>query len=102
MWGSYVGREGGAIGLFSPQLVGVGLLFLGFILLIAGLAASPTERQVRPVVIPKPTPSETPQQPPKVVTTILAICPQCKNRIPADTKFCPQCGADLRPKTDEP
>jgi hypothetical protein len=29
--------------------------------------------------------------------TILAICPLCKNRISSNSKFCPECGADLQP-----
>jgi len=31
-------------------------------------------------------------------TTVVAICPQCKHRIPAESKFCPECGANLQPK----
>jgi hypothetical protein len=30
-------------------------------------------------------------------TKILAICPECKNRIPSNSKFCPECGANLQP-----
>jgi rRNA maturation endonuclease Nob1 len=26
------------------------------------------------------------------------ICPKCQSRIPVSSKFCPECGADLRPK----
>ena len=26
---------------------------------------------------------------------ILVICPNCKSRIPADSKYCPECGEDL-------
>jgi len=29
---------------------------------------------------------------------VLAICPQCRNRIPAESKFCPECGENLQPK----
>ncbi len=29
----------------------------------------------------------------------LAICPKCKSKISADSKFCPECGADLRIKS---
>ena len=31
--------------------------------------------------------------------TILAICPQCKNRISSKSKFCPEYGLDLQPIT---
>ena len=27
---------------------------------------------------------------------ILAICPQCKSRIPSNSKYCPECGTDLQ------
>jgi len=27
---------------------------------------------------------------------ILAICPQCKGRVPSDSKYCLECGTDLR------
>jgi hypothetical protein len=30
---------------------------------------------------------------------LLAICPHCKNRIPSDSKYCLQCGTDLKPQT---
>ena len=30
-------------------------------------------------------------------TKILAICPECKNRIASNSKFCPECGASLQP-----
>jgi ribosomal protein L40E len=29
-------------------------------------------------------------------TLVLAICPECKSRIPAEAKYCPECGADLQ------
>jgi hypothetical protein len=28
--------------------------------------------------------------------TILAICPNCKSRIPSDSKYCLECGTDVR------
>jgi len=31
--------------------------------------------------------------------TILAICPQCKSRIPSDAKYCLECGTDLQRQT---
>ena len=30
---------------------------------------------------------------------ILAICPQCKSRIPSDSKYCLECGTDLTRQT---
>jgi len=41
---------------------------------------------------PAPPPSP-PQEP-----TVLAICPQCKSRIPSKSKFCLECGTNLQPK----
>ncbi|MGQ9641184.1 MAG: zinc-ribbon domain-containing protein [Candidatus Bathycorpusculaceae bacterium] len=43
------------------------------------------------IPIPKPTPRQ-----------VLLICPKCKTRIPATSKFCPECGTDLRPKQNQP
>lgn len=28
---------------------------------------------------------------------VLAICPECKSRIPSKSKYCPECGTDLTP-----
>jgi hypothetical protein len=28
---------------------------------------------------------------------VLAICPQCKNRIPSKSKYCPECGTNITP-----
>lgn len=41
------------------------------------------------VIVPIPAPS-----PRKVIL----ICPKCSSHIPVESKFCPECGADLRPK----
>lgn len=30
---------------------------------------------------------------------VLAICPQCKSRIPSDAKYCLECGTDLQRQT---
>jgi uncharacterized membrane protein YjgN (DUF898 family) len=30
-----------------------------------------------------------------VPSMVLAICPQCKSRIPSTSKYCPECGTDL-------
>jgi hypothetical protein len=32
-------------------------------------------------------------------SSVLAICPQCKNRIPSESKYCPECGTDLITQT---
>lgn len=32
-----------------------------------------------------------------VIQVVLAICPKCKNRIPSESKFCPECGENLQP-----
>lgn len=29
---------------------------------------------------------------------VVLICPKCHSHIPVNCKFCPECGADLRPK----
>lgn len=78
-------------GLSFSVVVGSVIGFLGFVILIAGLAASPPKEQPTQV---KARPDE--KEKPK--TEVLAICPECKTRIPSSTKFCPECGADLRKK----
>jgi len=95
MWGSQTVGSGVIAGLFIPQLVGIGMLFLGFILLIAGLAASPIERPVQPRVSIQPAAIRR-RSTPEEKTRILAICPKCKSRVRSSSKFCPECGVDLR------
>jgi RNA polymerase subunit RPABC4/transcription elongation factor Spt4 len=91
--------NGGAGGLFSPQIIGVLLMLLGFILFIAGLAASPKEEK-QPIMIQAPAPYMPPQFMPQPmaqpITTVLLICPKCKKRILAESKFCPECGYVLQ------
>jgi len=105
MWTTQADSGGGAVGFFSPQLIGVGLLSFGFILLIAGIAASSEKKnQGQPIVIQAPTPYMTPQPiPQNAPSVILAICPNCKMRIPAESKFCPECGYVLQavPSADQ-
>jgi len=74
--------------IFFPQIIGFGSLGVGFITFIAGLASSPVKRTKT-----LKTPSG-----PLERQTILAICPQCKNRIPSESKYCPECGTNLTPK----
>jgi len=76
------------VGIFSPQVMGLGLMGIGFLAFIAGLAASPSERMVRRIERTKPTPTQK--------TVLLAICPKCKTRVLFESKFCPECGEDLR------
>ncbi len=33
---------------------------------------------------------------------ILAICPQCRNRVPSESKYCLECGTDLQRQTPTP
>jgi hypothetical protein len=122
MWSSNASSSGGDVGVFFPQLIGGGLLFFGFILLIAGLAASSEGSRVQPIVMQSPAPlwSEAelrsiinPQVPQNAPSAVLAICPNCKMRIPSESKFCPECGYVLHavpsmnqvpapPKVDQP
>jgi hypothetical protein len=30
------------------------------------------------------------------ISTILAICPKCKSRVPSDSKYCLECGTNLQ------
>lgn len=87
-------------------LLGIGMIILGPILMIAGLAAYRGEgKDKQPIVLQVQNPQNAPisaapfsVQPQGELTTVLAICPMCKNRIPAGLKFCSECGADLRPR----
>jgi ribosomal protein L40E len=94
-WTSSGNGSSGNAGFFSPQIIGLGLIGLGFLTFIAGLAASPANKEVRHIVRKTPQVSE---KQPTAPATLLAICPQCKARISPEVKFCPECGADLRPQ----
>ena len=78
---------------FLP-IAGVIMGIVGFLTFLVGLAASESEirRASHPIVRRRVTP-----QPATIVKTV-AICPKCKNRISINSKFCPECGLDLRPK----
>ena len=39
------------------------------------------------VYVPIPTPAER---------LVVLICPKCQARIPVSSKFCPECGVDLK------
>lgn len=79
------GFSAGGLTLF--QLVGAGMGFIGFLVFIAGLAASPTPKQQGPVVVPIPAAEKEP--------LVLLVCPGCGERVPAKSKFCPNCGKKL-------
>ena len=42
----------------------------------------------------------TPPASPSQEQIVLAICPECKSRIPVESKFCLECGTDLQPKKE--
>jgi hypothetical protein len=88
----------GIVGLlfFWVHLIGNGLMALGFILFILGIVL-PSEQRQQPVIVNPPTPQHAPQ-PSSKPSEVLAIYPECKNRISSKANFCPVCGADLRPK----
>jgi len=84
---------------FLP-VAGVVMGIVGFLTFIVGLAASDTEKyrsQPQQKRYPPFYKKPSTQQPTQLIKTV-AICPQCKNRIPTNVKFCPECGLDLRPK----
>jgi ribosomal protein L40E len=85
------GYASGSVVSFLPQIAGLGMIIIGFLVFIAGLAASPTEKPQPPTIITTPSPTST-------QTTVLAICPNCKARVPTEAKYCNECGADLKPK----
>lgn len=51
-------------------------------------------RGIKAKELPPPQTVIVQQQPaePKV----LLVCPKCKARVPSDSKFCPECGEDLK------
>lgn len=68
---------------------------------IAGVASAASSEKPTPEVKAYASAPKTIRQPPPSPPqkpTVLAICPKCKNRIASESKFCPQCGANLQPK----
>lgn len=47
--------------------------------------------------LPTPAPTIVPQQEtkPPVEPTVLVICPNCKARVPSESRFCLECGENL-------
>ena len=86
--------EGSAIGLYMGAIIGG----LGFLVFIAGLAASPPQES-QPVVVQQSISPAAGQE-------ALVICPGCGSHVPAKSKFCSECGEKLEPtrrvkKTEE-
>ncbi|MDH5376359.1 MAG: hypothetical protein OEZ21_11750 [Candidatus Bathyarchaeota archaeon] len=80
-------------GLFDvwwmDDLVGVAILVVGSIVLDHQVDKALARAKAG---TPAPLPSSL-QEP-----TVLAICPQCKSRIPSESKFCLECGTNLQSK----
>ena len=102
----YTGGTSGGLGGYQTQnsvllVLGLALGGIGFITFIAGLAASKHEKSIPSYVPPKYTHYPAPiPQPTSPVTAheVLVICPKCAERVSSKSKFCPECGADLKPK----
>ena len=77
---------------WDPRIGPVCFVF-GIAMLIFG-AVSKKEKKT----IPQPIQVQPPQQ---IVKTLL-ICPKCGNRVPAESKFCLECGASLTPAKPRP
>ncbi|MBC8224411.1 zinc ribbon domain-containing protein [Candidatus Bathyarchaeota archaeon] len=71
---------------------------IGFVFFIMGAMSKSDEK-----TIPQPIQSQPIQsQPPQRIVEILVICPKCGNRVSAESKFCPECGASLMPGKPQP
>jgi len=83
----YIFRAGGKYGLVTLFLILTGGV-LSFVGPISGIYACYEYLREKK----EKTKTEEPS------AQVVAICPKCKTRISVDSKFCPTCGADLRPK----
>ncbi|MGC8816214.1 MAG: transglutaminase domain-containing protein [Candidatus Hadarchaeum sp.] len=77
------------------------LPFVVVIVIMAILGAIASTRRRR--ALPRQKPTATPEPEPEAATApeptrALAICPKCNARVPAEAKFCTECGADLKPR----
>ena len=66
---------------------------IGGIMFLSGLFM-PSKQSLQP-----PAPNVVPQQEtrPQVEPTVLVICPNCKARVPSESRFCLECGENLDP-----
>ena len=74
-----------------------GFVLVGLIFILMGVSSSSP-------IPEEPTPKADVQvsNAPLEASMVLAICPKCKARISVRSKFCPECGEDVRTKTDDP
>jgi len=85
----------GGMGILFHQAVGAGMAFLGFLVFIAGLAASPPREKAVSIITHVPP---APFQPVPRESEVLVICPECGAHVSSKSKFCPECGEKLGPK----
>jgi len=77
----------------------LGGLAFGVLSIIIGLVSKSEKTAPQPFI---PLPTQPFQQPPQQVVRTLVICPKCGNRVSAEAKFCPECGANLMPGKPQP
>jgi len=95
------------ISIFAAILPGLGLLspgesfdpriapvtgFIGIVFLIMGFVFNSKKAVPQPIQQPMQQ-----MQPPQQIVRTLVICPNCRKRVAAESKFCPECGASLTP-----
>lgn len=76
----------------------IGIVVISVLFIVMGFATSSSKKVSVPP--PKKVSLEPTSITPKTSETLLAICPSCKARISSNVKFCPECGEDLRPKSN--
>jgi len=73
--------------VIDPRLtyvaVGIGVMFL-----LMGITSDSEET---------PFPQPTASQPPQQIVKMLVLCPNCGSRVPAESKYCPECATNLNP-----
>lgn len=74
---------------WMDEIVGIAILVVGSMVL-----DHQVEKALAQAKAGAPAPLPSPPQEP----TVLAICPQCKSRIPSESKFCLECGTNLQSK----
>ena len=77
----------------NALLIGAFGMVIGGILLLSGLFMS--SKQNPPTHSQNSVPQQETRSP--VGPTVLVICPNCKARVPHESRFCLECGEKLRP-----